>query len=847
MNSLILTFLPYHTTPIFLNLLTILPEDLTPAFKALFPYKRSRINPPRAALVRSAAKNPPFVSALNRYVLEASRQRAHYHGLLTFWAGIMTEAASDMLDSARAGRRGVEKQNHEDILIRFLPVLNDGFSMKKVSELVIGCYMITVVFATKAALKDNVIDSLMEAVVGSWTPDTINTGFVCLAFLAQHKEDVTLPTKVVRSVLKSDNFMDMLHEVSAHHKTSQLLLGLISGCLRDLEKQDSQRQMSFIMSVFDRALLDEAGNRKAITNILQTATDSSKRGTLSLDMQAGISEIVQKLNSSNNFRPILQAITSESVIDVTALEASLQTVIETQPALPAIEDVAMEDADDQKEPDVYLDLIQSLAKESLYSSSFLAEPASTVFEKLVQVLTLAAESSEKLEEFSNLPVLGKTYLADKPQYLSFFTKVFAGSHSLRPRAAALKVVAASLKNTNLAIDLQGLLPYIIVALADSSSTIRREAANLVATLVDLQRKAKKEGEPRIWAHDSIYGQKKQAKSIQWLSSRDAQKIVDRVLVSGLEGYVLDPSHINVSIQKALKSSSVSDSTNDSSGNELRKSLRQSLFSFLCSHIVHTPLYGVKFQLLKVVNAVDKVGSLTRTKELTPVLEKWHTLSEKEVAQVCEDEHLPSNELEEEILAIVSAKDKDAESILISNVENAGGNVRRAFVSAAFGRLEQIWNRLGEDRQVSASQKVFDLSFQGNQTIQANAKNVLRNVELPSAVLVQFLETIPTYITTLESHSPSPKKRRTNQNNAVASLPNQAELDEVMQKTTYILELVDSSAPENHPETSEGLFKALAAIHHFKSQIGSGMGYLLSLALGSLLAIVNKLKVSKSFA
>ena len=61
--------------------------------------------------------------------------------------------------------------------------------------------------------------------------------------------------------------------------------------------------------------------------------------------------------------------------------------------------------------------------------------------------------------------------------------------------------------------------------------------------------------------------------------------------------------------------------------------------------------------------------------------------------------------------------------------------------------------------------------------------------------------------------------------------------------TFILEIVDSSSPETHPELAGGLFQTLAALHHFKSQIQSGMSYLLSLTLGSLLAIVNTSKGS----
>ncbi|KAL1988316.1 hypothetical protein VTN96DRAFT_9999 [Rasamsonia emersonii] len=842
---LLFTFLPYHSTPVFLNLLAILPEDLTSTFKVLYPYKRSLINPPRHPLVHSATTNQAFCSALNRYVLQVCKQHAHYHGLLAFWAGIMTEAVAGMLDNARSGRRGIEKKNHEDILLRFLPVLNDGLSMKKAPELVIGCYMIAVVFATKAALQDNVIDSMMEAVVGSWTQETLSSGIVCLSVLAQHKEDVTLPKKVVRSVLRLENPVGLLAEVKAQHQVSQLVLGMVSGCLSEFEKQDAQSRLDFISYVFEKGLLDETGNRKAITMILQASSDAQKKGEMSLDTQARFSELVQGLNSSDSLRPLLQAATSESAIDVASLEHSLQTVIDKQPALPPSEDVEMKDADEEEETDVFPELVESLSKEPRYPSSFLADQGSPVFDKLVQALTLAAGSQERLDSVANLPVLGKAQITDKPQFLSFIIRASAGPHPVGARAAALNIAASSLpSDTTAAVDLQALLPYIIAALSDPSAKIRREAANLAAAVADLSRKAKKkDGDATIWAHDGLYTQKKQSQSIQWLSTRDAQKFVDRVLLPGLEEFVLDGSHIGAAIESALKGSSSSESNEAS---ELKKSLRLSVFSFLCFHVVHTPLYAVKLRLLKLLNRVDRISSHTRTRELLPLLENWRTFTQEEVAKICEREHISATELEQEVAAIVTHKDKEAVDILIASASQSPG-VRPAFLSAVFARIQSIWTKIGEERQLSACDQLLHLSLEGskdNETLQTNAMNTLRGVELPGTALVDLIEKIPSSIANLESHAPSPKRRRTNQNNAVAmSRENQSELSAVVEKVTFILELVDSSGPEKYPELADGLFKTLATLHHFKSQIQSGLGYLLSLTLGSLLAIVNKSRAS----
>lgn len=837
--SLILTFLPYHSAPIFLNLLTILPEDLTPTFKVLYPYKRSRINPPREALVKSAAKNQAFAAALNRHVLEVSKLQAQHHGLLAFWAGIMTEAVSEMLDFARSGRLHVEKQNHEDILLRFLPLLNDGLAMKKVTELVVGCYMITVVFATKAALSETALDSLMEAVVGSWTQETLNSGMVCLSVLAQQKESPTLPRKVLRSVLKLEDLVDLLIDLSTQHKITGLVLGLISGCISEMQNQNTRPETDFVSSVFQKGLLDDDGTRRAISLILQATAEVTQNGQMTLDFQGQISDLIQLLNSSDKLRRLLKKATSDSGVDIASLEHSLETVIDRQPVLPPSEDVEMGDVADQQESDPFPELMDGLAKEPLYRSSFLAEREPALLGRLAQALSLAIDSPERLESLANLPALGKDRLANDPQFLSFFARVSTGPYPVRTRVAALKVMSTALNDAAPVVDLQGLLPYIIVALADISTTIRREAGNLVATVVQLQRKAKKADHPTVWAKDTLYGSG--SASLHWLSARDVQKVIDRVLRPNLEGYVLDAGHVGASIERALKSKS-SDSSEDSSSAELKKSLRQSFYSFLCSHIIQTPCFGVKLRLLKIVNSVDKIGSTVRTTELGPLLEAWRTLSDTEISSICEKEQLVREELDQEVLTIVSHKDKEAENVVLSIIENASDTLRSGFVFAAFTRLGQIWRRLGEERQIAAAKRMLDIAFHSPPTVEINAKETLRNVKLPEAALIDFVDRIPASISKLEGQSPSPKRRRTDDGSA-ASTTAQEGLDQTIDQVTFILELADASSPDEHPAIVPSLFRALDAIYHFKSRIQSGMGYLLSLALGSLLAVVNRSKGS----
>ncbi|GLA17631.1 snoRNA-binding rRNA-processing protein utp10 [Aspergillus niger] len=832
----ILTFLPYYTTPLFLNLLSILPEDLTPTFKILNPYKKSQINPPRHPLVHSATTNKHFLAAVNRYTLQVSKQRAHHHALLSFWAGTLTEAVAGMLDSSRSGRREVEKEKHEDVVMKVLPVLNDGLALKDVSELVIGCYMVCVVLAQKSSLQDKLLDGLMEAVAGSWTDETKDSGLICLSVLAQKKSDARIPKRAFKAVLRLEDPVQQLSAISAQYPTSHLLLGLVAGCVDDLSKQKDLSRLDLLSLLFETNLLGEQEAGKAMAVILQAVSHAHTEGVLSLDAQTHLAELVQHFTQSESLQPIFQKTIEDSSIDVAALEHNLQTVIESVPTTtPAIGDVEMEDVQQEAVEDNFASVLESVAGKNLESSALSAQ-SMPAYESLVQTFALAVGSQEKLQAFVDLPALKKADASTSPQYLSFFIRTFSGSYPIGTRITALNQISSLLNSATPDVDLQALLPFLLVALADSSERVRREAAGVLAAIGSLYKKSKK-GDANVWARDTIYG--KQSKNVQWIAGRDVQKIVERAFLPGLEEYVLDQAHIGRVLEATLRGSS----TSDSGATELKKPLRLSLFTFLCSHAVQMPLYAPKLSLLKLLNRVDKAGGTTRTKELGPFLKTWRDMKEHTAKDVCERERVSVADIDREAVLTVTPKDKDAISLLLSNVSPYSDSLRPSFVTAIFNRMKAIWGTVAEELQVDAAEKLFEISLEDVQNpLVHGCRDVLRSVQLTGSVLLQFLRKIPVSITDMESLGPAPKRRRTSQNNMVAmTIKDEAKLSQLMEKMTFILELVDSSTPEAHPELADGLFQTLAALHHFKSQIQSGLSYLLSLTLGSLLAIVNRSK------
>ncbi|KAL4913764.1 hypothetical protein BDW62DRAFT_157813 [Aspergillus aurantiobrunneus] len=832
----ILTFLPYYQTPLFLNLLAIIPETVPPAFKVLIPYKRSAINPVRLALVQSAISDRELITALNNHVLQVSQLRAHHHALLAFWAGLVTEGVAGKLDSSRSGHRNVEKQKHDDIILQNLPVLNDGLGMKDVSELVIGCYMVCVVLAQKAELQGDVLDGLMEAVAGSWTEETLSSALICIAVLAQQKPEAVLPKRVFKALLRLDDPLKRLAEISVEYKTSQLLLGLVAGCVSNLSSHKDSSRLDLLSLMFESQLLSDAEMGKAMDLVLQAAINID--GTITLDAQTHLADLVQHFSRSKSLQPIFQKLIDESTFDLSTLEHNLQTAIESIPAGNEIEDVEMEDADKKETAtDGYALALESLAKEGPFNASFLAAQSIPVFDRLVEAFALSVVSQERIDSFLELPVLCKAKATTLPQFLSFFIRVFTGPYPAGTRVAALKTVSSVLGSGAWNdLDVQAVLPFMLIALSDPSERVRSGAADVLAIIGKIAEKKKKSS---VWASESLYGQEKQSKSIPWLTTSDFQKVMERTVLPELEECRSDNNHVGQALENALRGSASDSAT------ALKKPLRLAFFSFLCSHTVHVPLFAPKAGLLSLLNRIDKAGGTTRTKELEPLLKAWRNMSDQEVKEIHDREHVSVSDFEDQILKTVTPKEKDSISLLLTNINPYSASLRTSFVSSVFSRMSDIWAKVPEDRQVAAAEKLFELSIQDSESpLVINCRDLLRNVELPGSVLLNYLQQIPVSITDMDSLGPAPKRRRTSQNNMVAmTTKDEAKLSKLMDKMTFILELVDGSNPEAHPELTEGLFQTLAALHHFKSQIQSGMSYLLSLTLGSLLAIVNRSKGS----
>src|SRR5207248_1672965 len=93
--------------------------------------------------------------------------------------------------------------------------------------------------------------------------------------------------------------------------------------------------------------------------------------------------------------------------------------------------------------------------------------------------------------------------------LSFFIRMWCGPDPARVKVAALRSAKKLLSSPDKApMDFQGVVPYILAALADNSERVRAAATEVAMTIYEVYKQASEE-DPKhktiqIWGFDDIY-------------------------------------------------------------------------------------------------------------------------------------------------------------------------------------------------------------------------------------------------------------------------------------------------------------------------------------------------------
>jgi U3 small nucleolar RNA-associated protein 10 len=824
---LALVYLPYHSTPQFLALLSILPSSPPPTLRFLFPYIASLSNPPRQTIVYTAVNTPAFFVALQGYVVKALQAGHHSSGLLSFWSGVTTQAIDAILDQWQSGMKTVQNQRREELLIRILPTLNEALKFSGVAEAVMGCYMIIIILVTKGAFEDKVLDALMEAVVRSQEPETLEDCLICLAVVAEERSQASLPRPVAKRLLKTPQLTQHLRSLSTECRVERLALG---SALATLENKQLEERRQTLQEILVSNLLDDSQTSHILSAALHLLRISSPGSAQHGQLIDCITQLNEVPAISQVLQPLLKG--QSAVLGSLGLLLDQPLAVEEESHFSS-EDEVMLDADQD---------VQTVTPPSTTVSTFLGESSEESFQLVLAAFEQAVASASHPAAFLAAKELGQAEAFKKPLYLSFLGRAWCSHTSTSVRIAALKATILQIRKLETGKDLQNLIPYLICALADRAPTVRRAAAVCVSTLAERTSASQDQDGSRIWGSSDLYG--KASPKIDALAKGQTANLLSSLLVPILEECVMDSGFILSAVKEALGGGQSSKSHSQYS---LKKFLRDPLLSFLGSHVAVTPSLPVRLCLLPLFAFSSKAAINLRTNTIVPLIRGWCSLSAAEVKAKCTEEKVTLTNADNGHFTALIPRESETIDLVRDILLGNANRDRTQLLDTTFDWLKTAWSTLRSTARLALSECLLDLTLKdhnptaGEEFCRTRSLELLRNVNLDTDILLSFTKSIPS--TTQMPEGPAKKRRRTSRSEmARIELRSTEDVSRVLGRLTMVLELLEASNPGEHPALFKDLFTILGDLQQLRQQSGSDLVYLQSLILGALTPMVNKLKV-----
>lgn len=765
----------------------------------------------------------------------------------------MTEAVGGLADKAKSGRAAVQSDNTQTLLQRLGPIFGEALTMKTVPGLQIAAYMTTSIFVAKGRLDDAAVNAFMQQTVHGWTSETVRAGLVCLTILAQFRSAKQTGKSVTKALMRVPSIGALLVEIGKERRVDKLANGLCLSLIERLAKKGDANGLSTITTILNGNILQAKQIAVVFKSILLSAhtlnDESDEDGALRRSVGSVLITLSQ---ASGKTGDIIQSVIQDQRFDIEELEMKLDLSFRTRTLLDTAEDVS----ESQPTAAKPIDLAGSLEKLSVKSESLptcLSAEKGELFNELSHVffsiVSEQAKHGDLLAEFEQSSKLRKASALKDATYFGFFIQIWCGPYPALARAAALSMVKNVLKeDTSPNADPQWLLPYILVALADPSKRVRQAAVDLVAVMA--ARYTPGCSLKPIWGEGSLY----KSKDIKSLSTEVATRLIHLQLLPTGEECVMDPERIAIAIKEAVEQGKYHGNSSAAfdKKDHMSSASRLSVLAFLSSHAVATPLLVVKTRLLSMLNEIRGVSSTTRTQLLLPALRWWSVLAPEESLSRCKTEQLDPSVVDAQFVDILVANDADGIEFVFDVLSNESVTQKEGLIKALFARMRKMWPQMKEDIQFSIAERLLDMSQQegnaeaDNQLVSIEAADLLRTVPLTTSVLSSYLDSIQTG-TKMITEPPPNKRRRSSASAGDRSLIAQVtpELTQALRKVTFVLQLVDNSEPATHAELLDGLFTALSELQHFRTVVGSELGYLQNLILRSLLAMMPTYKENKS--
>ena len=845
-----MTFLPYHTTPLFVKMLSILPHNLPPSLGFLRPYVRSLTNPPRHVVIHVAANDLQFLDIANIHVLKAGQSRYHNPVVSSFWITTITEAVTISLDQSRSGSKVIESNNQREIILRIMPFLNKVLTSKGLPILKTGCYMILIVLASKVELQDTVLASAMEAVASSWS-HTIRAGLICLAALAQKREHLVLPSKVLSALLAIETLENDLTMLQTQYDMSKIAVGVLLGIILEIRKSWNTARSSLFFSMMLSNLVEKAHKTTVIKIVLSALQKSAEE----VDTRDTLINIIVQLAKNESNKLVIGENLETSDVSRFIMDKGLLKILQKSPS-PAssmkkdIESVDQYPIADREDFEMVVGQIPAYEASKGSRFSFFSDSNSYLFDKLATAF-LSAISSDNIIRFLELPSLGKRFAMESPHFLTFFVRFWCGNYPTHARCKAIAIIHDWLTTESEIADVQFMLPYVVFGLADGALPIRQSMVKLVMSLdLAYQNTHKIQGssQNQITGIENLYDDDPNGGKVTWLPIQTVSLTIRELLVPCLEECLLDSTYILNYLSEEL--GDVNRSLVPPIGKKvLKSSFKSSVFGFFCIHVVKTPIFSMKLRLLQSLNRVEKAGGLSRTKALLPLLSQSTNLSQDFLLTICHKWQIDLQTFLRQLIAVVSPSHRDGICTIQKFLGSEDWQKSPGVLQVAHQRIREIWPKIKPDQQLSLAETLLGLAaedrrFENDNFQRVEALDTLRTASLSIEILQSLLESC--FCGGEDSiEGPSVKRRRTSPtaNNTTYISLSPRDSGNFIKKISVILDLIGTCRLQWHPTLMRWLFQVLVELQTQKTYSYNRVDYLQVLTIDNVSAIIEAYKVT----
>lgn len=783
-------------------------------------------SPPRAALTHAATNNMPFITALSSYVLGVSKVKYDYHILVAFWASLVAQSIDGRISASMSGRKGLQQDQEENILLQILSILNDALVLRHNAELILGCYMIVTVLVSKADINERVLDAILMEVVTSWNTDTIEAGLHCASIIVTQRQTLVLPKAVFKTISKRTSLHNYFAKTAESAEMQSIALSLT---LSAMEHQDltntfdwqtlaEQLLASKHLTDTFKDILIEGVFRSAITH----SSISHDRLLSAVQSVPQAKEIgIRVLKDDRKYREVMNGFLLDADTQSEKVESENDVVLQDQLAIDSRQMTGLID----------LSQFQDAGKDSFLH---LAEPRTFAALQLAFQKSLSSGAQAAFVEVGRLQ---RHEFSTNPTYLSFFMRLSGENKSTSVRRTALHILSSEIGTSTQGLDFQSAIPYIMIALSDSATAVRKVAADMMISFSKMYQPLSEQktvpAYESIWASQSLYGES--TKLIPWLSPRDAYAFI-RAISTELEECITDAHHFGLLLQQILDSSSKTYGPKFEGVGSLKSVQKAAIFTFLSEHLKYTASRTVKYKLLCLLNHVEKAGGQSRSKQLLPILKGW--LSE----QASDTSRYQSTLEDVEYMRIIQANDSEAVDVLLSIARAEAGLHNLKVQKIAFQRLSHLWPSMKSPMQKSVAEALLQMSTsQAHSPSTAEAATVLQSIHLPSNIVVGIIKESLADFSSNGQHASA--KRRKIDNGDVIHV-GKSEEDQhhklALARLTVVLDLLHSSRPQADLDLFQGLFSILEILQSLRKYSLSDSAYLQTVTLDILSPMVSVL-------